>query len=276
MPFNNSKLSRDTLLSRFFPQYTVASAGFTGLSGGSCIIAHGEQRLVLRQHHDPDAPRSHFRRQYHALNRLPPSLAPRPRGLFSGWMAVEYLHGETQATLPRSDSLAALLHHLHQQHRFGWRVPILPLLERYWQFCDPARRTPFWLRTLKGLRQQAEPKAIRLAPLHMDIHAGNIVVTGQGLRLIDWEYAGDGDIALELAAVWSENDDQRQQLINEYARLARLDPAQLACHVRRWRRWVLMLMAGWYEYRWQQTGDRQFCTLADDAWRQLKTKGQER
>ena len=276
MPFNNSNLSRDALLSRFFPRYSVASAGLVGLSGGSCIIERDGQRLVLRQHHDPDAPRSHFRRQYHALNQLPSTLAPRPQGFFPGWMAVEYLHGETAPALPQSGRLAELLHHLHQQRRFGWRVPVLPLLERYWQCCDPTRRTPFWLRELKCLRRQGEPKAMRLAPLHMDIHAGNIVLTEQGLRLIDWEYAGDGDIALELAAVWSENHTQRQQLINDYARLAHLDPVPLTRHVRRWRRWVLMLMAGWYEYRWQQTGDRQFCALADDAWRQLKTKGQER
>jgi aminoglycoside phosphotransferase (APT) family kinase protein len=36
----------------------------------------------------------------------------------------------------------------------------------------------------------------------MDVHAGNIIHSESGLRLIDWEYAGDGDIALELAAVW--------------------------------------------------------------------------
>jgi xanthine dehydrogenase molybdopterin-binding subunit B len=34
-----------------------------------------------------------------------------------------------------------------------------------------------------------------------------------------------------------------------------------------------MLMAGWFECRLQQTGDQQFITLADDAWRQLKMKG---
>ncbi len=34
----------------------------------------------------------------------------------------------------------------------------------------------------------------------MDVHAGNYSYES-GLRLIDWEYAGDGDIALELAAV---------------------------------------------------------------------------
>jgi aminoglycoside phosphotransferase (APT) family kinase protein len=44
----------------------------------------------------------------------------------------------------------------------------------------------------------------------MDVHAGNIVHTKAGLRLIDWEYAGDGDIALELAAVWIAPTAHRQ------------------------------------------------------------------
>jgi thiamine kinase len=47
----------------------------------------------------------------------------------------------------------------------------------------------------------------------MDVHAGNIVHTPAGDRLIDWEYAGDGDIALELAAVWMPDDAARGQLI---------------------------------------------------------------
>ncbi|MWU82010.1 thiamine kinase, partial [Escherichia coli] len=39
------------------------------------------------------------------------------------------------------------------------------------------------------------------------------------------------------------------------------------------RPWVLMLMAGWFEMRLQQTDDEQFIALANDAWRQLQTKG---
>jgi thiamine kinase len=34
-----------------------------------------------------------------------------------------------------------------------------------------------------------------------------------------------------------------------------------------------MLMAGWFEVRWQQSADKQFIALADDVWRQLQTKG---
>jgi thiamine kinase len=50
-----------------------------------------------------------------------------------------------------------------------------------------------------------------------------LFIRQQGIRLIDWEYAGDGDVALELAAVWTESDDARQTLIRNYARVAHID-----------------------------------------------------
>lgn len=273
MRLRNSKLSRDALLSREFPHYhIVASPEYAGLSGSSCILQHGERRLVLRQHHAPDAPEHEFLRQYHALRQLPATLAPKPVFYTRGWMAVDFLAGEIKSVLPAHQPLATLLYDLHQQPRFGWRLALLPLLERYWQQCSPSRRTPFWLRSLQRLRQRKEPRPLRLAPLHMDVHAGNIVHSEGGLRLIDWEYAGDGDIALELAAVWMPDNQQRYQLIEAYARLAHMSPDALWQQTLRWRPWVLMLMAGWFECRWQQTGDEQFITLADEIWQQLKNK----
>ncbi len=113
-----------------------------------------------------------------------------------------------------------------------------------------------------------EPRPLRLAPLHMDVHAGNIIHNESGLRLIDWEYAGDGDIALELAAVWITHGERRR-LVEAYARRAAIDAQLLWRQVALWRPWVLLLMAGWYEMRWRQSGDRQFITLADETWCQL-------
>lgn len=274
MRLRNSKLTRDECLSRHFPGFQpLARSATAGLSGASCIIERQGQRIVLRQHHDPSAPDFHFLRQYRALHALPASLAPRPLGYFSGWMAVEYLEGAIPSTLPDADATAALLYHLHQQKPFGWRVALLPLLERYWQGASPARRTPRWLRLLKKLRKRGEPQPLRLVPLHMDIHAGNIIDTPAGLRLIDWEYAADGDIALELAAVWVED---KTALIAAYAKQAHLDKTLLIRQIGRWQPWTQMLMTTWYEYRWQQTGDQQFITLADEGWRQMTNKGQER
>ncbi len=187
-------------------------------------------------------------------------------------MAVEFIAGEVKDRLPDTLPLVDLLTRLHHQPLFGWRISLLPLLEGYWQACSPSRRTLFWLQQLKKMRLQGEPRPLRLAPLHMDIHAGNLVHSPHGLRLIDWEYAGDGDIAMELASIWMDTESQRSALVAEYAAKTDINPDVLSQHVRRWRPWILMLMAGWYECRWQQTGEHQFITLADAIWHQLSTK----
>lgn len=274
MPLRNNNCTRAEILTRYFPQYRlIAPQAHSGLGGASCIIEQGGHRLVLRQNHDPLAPASHFRRQFRALSRLPSCLVPKPVFYEQGWMAVEYLAGEIKSALPDTPTLASMLYHLHRQPCLGWRVTLLPLLEKYWQQASPDRRTSFWLVRLKRLRKAGEPRPLRLSPLHMDVHAGNIVHTLTGVRLIDWEYAGDGDVALELAAVWMPDDGSREQLIMAYARSAQMNPSRLAKQVRRWQPWVLMLMAGWFEMRFQQSKDKQFITLADDVWRQLQTKG---
>ncbi len=140
---------------------------------------------------------------------------------------------------------------------------------RDWQQSAPTRRTRFWLRLLHRLRRRGEPRPLRLAPLHMDVHPGNLVQAQTQLRLIDWEYAGDGDVALELACVWLD-DATREALLVDYAQRALMDATLLRRQVARWRPWSGLLMAGWYERRFQETGDRKFITLADEAWRQLR------
>ncbi|MDY1038460.1 thiamine kinase [Lelliottia sp. CFBP8978] len=274
MPLHSNNVSREDLISRYFPQYRiVAPQTHAGFSGASCIIEQGEHRLILRQHHDLTAPAFCFRRQCRALRRLPADLVPKPHFFSHGWMAVEYLAGEIESVLPDTQTLAGMLYHLHRQSRLGWRITLLPLLNDYWQRALPSRRTPFWLATLKRLRQRGEPQPLRLVPLHMDVHAGNIVHTPTGERLIDWEYAGDGDVALELAAVWMPTETSRQALVQEYAQKAQMDPGPLWHQVNEWQPWVLMMMAGWYELRLRQSGDKQFIALADDVWRRLQTKG---
>nr|WP_256273199.1 phosphotransferase [Cronobacter sakazakii] len=125
--------------------------------------------------------------------------------------------------------------------------------------------------TVAPVTSHGRARPLRLAPLHMDVHSGNLVWQQDKLMLIDWEYAGDGDVALELACVWL-NDETRQALITDYAHRAAIDETQLRRQVARWMPWSGLLMAGWYERRYQETGDRTFITLADEAWRQLQTR----
>jgi thiamine kinase len=267
----NNDSTREEILTRYFPQYRlIAPQAHSGLGGASCIIEQGERRLVLRQHHDPYAPASHFRRQFRALRRLPwISCLPLVFSDRAGWPSTIWKGSEKRAA--GHAELAAMLYHLHRQPRLGWRITF-----RCLNTTGSRPRLTDVLQCGWHISSGCVKRASRSrfgSPLHMDVHAGNIVHTPAGIRLIDWEYAGDGDVALELAAVWTESEAARQTLIRDYARVAHIDADALRRQVKRWRPWVVMLMAGWFEMRYQQSRDKQFIALADDAWRQLQTKG---
>lgn len=241
-----------------------------GLSGGSLHVKIGDRELVARCQPQRPMPGVSLRRQYRALKRLPTGIGPEPVCLAEDWLIVEWLAGEVRTQSCAPHLLGDLLYRLHRQPLFGWRITLLPLLEHYWQRASPARRTLFWLRRLKQMKRAGEPRPLRLAPLHMDVHAGNLVHQPHALRLIDWEYAGDGDIALELAAVLAAAHTDGERLLRHYAQLSNIAVQTLREGVSGWRPWVMMLMVSWYECRWQQTRDKQFLTLADEAWSQLR------
>lgn len=271
-------MTLDAFLARHFPAADAAGViSAAGLSGESVRVTLPEGALALRQAPQSAMPGVSLRRQYRALKQLRETgIGPRPRLLADGWLCSEWIDGERADEPGSLPALAGLLYDLHRQPCYGWRISMASLLEHYWLAAHPSRRSLRWLRGLKRLQRRGEPAPLRLAPLHMDVHPGNIIIQGERLRLIDWEYAGDGDIALELAAIVPGiSVRQGQQLVNHYAGLARLEPRRLARQVARWRPWVRMLMASWYECRWHQTKQQQFIQLADDAWRGLHTEEQK-
>lgn len=269
---NNSTLQ--SVIEKYLPAAQAAGcfSQLEGLSGGSLHFNLGAHEYVARHQLIAPMPGVSLARQYRTLKRIPHGIGSIPVCLAQGWLIVEWLSGEVKSELPSLQTLTSLLYDLHHQPCFGWRISLLPLLDFYWQNAVPARRSLQWLRLLKKMKQQGEPKPLRLAPLHMDVHAGNLVHQPEGIKLIDWEYAGDGDVALELAAIVAANNIESQPLIRAYAQLSHLSIATLSQQVERWRPWVTLLMASWYECRWRQTQDRTFITLADEAWSQLRDK----
>lgn len=271
---NNASLQ--SVIARHLPAAQAAGcfSALEGLSGGSLHFIAGEREFVARQQLADAMPGVSLPRQYRALKRLRSGIGPKPVCLADGWLIVEWLAGEVKTQPLAQNALAELLHGLHRQPLFGWRISLLPVLEFYWQHACPARRSLPWLRLLKSKQKQGEPKPLRLSPLHMDVHAGNLVHQHSALRLIDWEYAGDGDIALELAATVAANNIDGKELLGRYASLSNIRLETLRGQVNRWRPWVIMLMASWYECRWRQTQDRTFLTLADEAWSLLRATKQ--
>ena len=267
-----TKTPLEVVIRRYLPAADAAGcfSALEGLSGTSFRLDTQQGLFNARKLPEQRLPGLSLHRHHRALKQLSPGIGPQPYALVEGWLLSYWLEGEAwSGPLPSSD-VARLLHRLHLQPLFGWRVRIAPLLHYYWQQSAPGRRTLYWLRVLKRLLAHGEPRPLRLAPLHMDVHAGNIIQQTQGLGLIDWEYAGDGDIALELATLLACNRFDNDDFLPRYARLAHLSVDDLDSQIKRWQPWVALLMASWYECRWQQTHQLHFAALADKAWQEMK------
>lgn len=267
-----TKTPLDVVMGRYLPAADAAGcfSSLEGLSGTSFRLKTEQGLFNARKLPEQRLPGLSLHRYHKVLKQLPPGLAPQPYVLVEGWLLSHWLEGEPWSGALPTTELASLLHRLHSQPLFGWPVRIAPLLNYYWQHSSPSRRTHYWLRTLKRLLTRKEPRPLRVAPLHMDVHAGNLIQQPQGLGLIDWEYAGDGDIALELATMQVYNPLMSDDILTHYARLSQLKLHDLRHQIACWQPWVALLIASWCECRWQQTKQPQFAALADKAWQEMK------
>ncbi|TCV98262.1 thiamine kinase [Biostraticola tofi] len=276
---NNPELQ--AVVAQLCPDSRPASVTYepvSGLTGESWRFDTGRLQGLAREASQAKSLLGASRRQeYRILRRLRHChLAPSAWALTPGWLLVEWIKGrafstdEWQNTLA-DGGLARCLSGLHKMPLLGYPLALPQRLLRWWHYVDPSRRTPAWLKLHKRFTRSTLPRPLLVAPLHMDIHAGNLIIgsyPAQPMHFIDWEYAGDGDIALELAALFRGNDvsrPQQMQFIDDYCQASGLHytAPQLLRQIARWLPWVDYLMLMWYEVRWQQTGEKAFTELAD-------------
>ncbi|WP_413722433.1 phosphotransferase [Sodalis sp. RH23] len=280
-----SSVSLDVLLTQV-PAMNVAGrrvAPVHGLTGASWRVSAAGGDLIARE----ATPSERLlgvdrRREYRLLRRLPAGTpAPKPLAGTAQWLLLEWLAGECltpagwQAAVA-GGQLAAVLAQLHRGPRHGYPIALRARYAAYWQASDPARRCPAWLRLQQRFMRAKMPAPLCCAPLHMDIHPGNVLrAPDGGLRLIDWEYAGDGDIALELAALFRGNglDEGLQADFLRAYQAGSSSPGYATAVLRRriaaWAPWVDYLMLMWYEVRWRQTRQRHFLRHAAPLRRHL-------
>ncbi|WP_145543640.1 thiamine kinase [Yersinia frederiksenii] len=188
------------------------------------------------------------------------------------WLVVNWLEGDVVTNkqfieLSNNGQLAQLTARLHHLPASGYRLDLRGQLIRYGRLIDAKRRSPDWWRLQHDFIRQPQPQPVKLAPLHMDIHPGNLLMTPTGLKLIDWEYAADGDIALDIAALFGGNQwsmSQQQTFLQHYSHSEQgyHDIARLSRQIQRWLPWIDYLMLMWFEVRWQQTGNSEFLQWA--------------
>lgn len=270
MATSNTEIQLRRLLNNRLPAVNTAGCRFSqvqGLTGESWRIeGHNLQLLARQQTAEKRALGVSRRREGRVLNRSGQGIGPQVVLQHPDWLIVEWLAGEMVdetafAALNASGELAAFIARLHKQKCSGYRLNLQQQFAGYWQQIDSQRLTPAWLGWQQYFMQCKMPSPLMLAPLHMDVHAGNLLAQGDRLRLIDWEYAADGDIALELAALFRFNQfstADQQRFLNAYTGLGYKDLPGLVAQVQRWLPWVDYLMLMWFEVRWQQCRDPAF------------------
>ncbi|MFC0227201.1 phosphotransferase [Serratia aquatilis] len=270
MATSNSEAQFRQLLQQRLPAVNTAGCHFSlveGLTGESWRIESDNVPLLARpQTREKQALGVSRRREGRVLKRSGQGIGPQVLLRCHDWLVVEWLEGEKVSesaftALNTGGELAALTARLHKQPLSGYRLDLQLQFAAYWPLIDRRRMTPAWLAWQHYFTQRKMPNPLMMAPLHMDIHAGNLVKQGQRLRLIDWEYAADGDIALELAALFRFNQfppHQQRLFLRHYTQQGYADLPQLVLQVQRWLPWVDYLMLMWFEVRWQQCRDPAF------------------
>ncbi|PLR41452.1 LPS biosynthesis choline kinase [Chimaeribacter californicus] len=271
-------------LKQILPAVNTAGCCFSpvaGLSGESWRICTPQGTYLARRQTAVMAEMGVSRRRELRMlrTRQPGGVGPQPLGLHHGWLLLAWIDGDTlpETAFQPVGALALLLVRLHRQPRGGFPLALKGILARYWQQIDRTRLTPRWLRYHQRVQRTPLPPVLKIAPLHMDIHPGNIIATGEGWQLIDWEYAADGDIACELAALvrgngWSAGQQQAALVAAYCAAGGYGDVTRLQAAVGRWLPWIDYLMLMWYEVRWQQTHTISFRAAADGLHARLQSR----
>ncbi|MEC5341148.1 thiamine kinase [Brenneria populi] len=283
----NSKQQIADIIGKHVP--AAQSAGFhfepvSGLSSESWRVrAPGFDGLARPQSASARLSGADRQREFRLLRQMAAvGLAPRPLLWEDGWLIVEWAAGRVAtgtefAALLNNGELARCLARIHQRPRSGYPLALKPLFALYWQRMDPRRRSPALLRLHHHFQREAQPKPLAVAPLHLDVHAENLLLTGEKIMLIDWEYAADGDIALEMAFIARANQldaETQRRFLQSYQRLRPgFSCAGLRRQSERWLPWVDYLVLMWYEIRWRQTRQDKFLRALAPLRRRLGING---
>jgi thiamine kinase-like enzyme len=137
-----------------------------------------------------------------------PVLHHRPgEGLTVGFVAGRTLSDDDLHDPDVLGRVAAACRQLHAGPRFANDFDMFDVQARYRRvvaehgFRLPSRYDDF-LPAVAAMREALGPRVT--VPCHNDLLAANMLDDGTRVRLVDYEYAGNNDVAFELGNIWSE------------------------------------------------------------------------
>jgi thiamine kinase len=181
-------------------------------------------RFVLRLSRGPDAWLTSDRSVEREVHRIASEAGIAPRVVHANdrWSITEYVAGRLweEADFANPERLAALGDALRRLHELPapscGRFDLLEALEGYAervgaQIRDPADtdNVVHYLSNAATAWRISGAAERPLAILHHDLHGSNIIESGRGLVLIDWECAAVSDPLLDIACILSYHEAAR-------------------------------------------------------------------
>lgn len=220
------------------------------LSGGSVNRSYEVStpvgRFVLRLSRGPDAWLTSDRSVERELHRIAAEAGIAPRVVHANdrWLITEYAAGRlwTEPDFANPQRLAVLGDALRRLHELPapecGRFDLLGALEGYAQRVgnqvrDGADNVPRYLSSAAGAWRTSGAAERPSAILHHDLHGSNIIESGRGLVLIDWECAAVADPLLDIACILSYHESARPyaSLLLQHSGLEEVTPRQLAASI---------------------------------------------
>jgi thiamine kinase-like enzyme len=177
---------------------------------------------VLRLSRGPDAWLTSDRSVERELHRIASAAGIAPRVVHANdrWLITEYVAGRlwTEPDFANPARLAELGDTLRRLHELPapecGRFDLLEALEGYAarvgaQVRDAADSVPDYLNSAAAAWRVSGAAERPLAILHHDLHGSNIIESGRGLVLIDWECAAVADPLLDVACILSYHESAR-------------------------------------------------------------------
>lgn len=199
--------------------------------------------------------------------------APQVVGANNDWLLLEWLAGEVVTDTVSSlqelyQLLSPTLASLHSYPLSGYSLHLKQHLASYWYQIDRRRLSPNWLSLHHFFQHVCQPKTNKKVLAHLDIHSGNVLLADNGiLKLLDWEYAADCDLAFALATLFASNNWDKKAQNRFLLHYCQQQPAykdfyKLNQQIVLWQPWVNYMRMMWYEIRWMQTKDPQYLALS--------------
>lgn len=267
-----------SLLACYYPRILQQNWEITsliGLSGGSYLVQakHEINPVILIARADGKAQSSLYvnrSKEAKILKQLQQfTYSPKFIGRNNHWLLLNWCEGEnptSSAFLSThfQSQLANIIGQLHCYPLFNYQLQLRHEIAHYGYLIDKKRQSPRWSKLHHQFLSIPMPKILKLAPAHMDIHHGNVVVDDKGkITLLDWEYAANTDIAFSLETYFQFNglsEEQRDFFLNQYCitQGAYKDKQHLSHHCKLWAPWVKYMTLMWYEVQWNESHQPQF------------------